>query len=105
MDKDRVFVGLECEVRATGTSSSEIWTVKKIVQNKSGDWEVFAKGNKTAFNRTFTLEQLVGVHSHMAKEIVSESGEVVGTIDGLDMHIENINYMPHQERRGRKSEE
>lgn len=102
MDISEIHVGLEYEVEATGTKSTEIWTVVSKKQNPKEVWEIECKGSKTAYNRVFTPEQFRKVHTHMAKDIVSETVEQVGTIAGKAMNIEDIKYMPFHERRGRK---
>lgn len=98
MQIEDVKVGCEYRVEAPNTNSREVWTVKSI----KGD-EVTCKGSKTPYERTFLSSQLQEIHKKMAKPIVSESVKVVGEIHGKSMNIERIDYMPHHERRGRKS--
>lgn len=97
MKAETIREGLEYEVEAPNTNSSEIWTVVKI----NGE-EITCKGSKTSFVRTFLAEQVKGIHKHMADEIISESIEVVGQIMGCDMCVERIDHMPFHKRRGRK---
>jgi hypothetical protein len=102
MNVEDITIGFKYTVDAVGTNSLEVWTVTKKSQNKRGDWEITAKGNKTPYARTFLAEQIKGIHKTMAKEIISESVEQVGTVMGTPMMIEEITYMPLHARRGRK---
>lgn len=91
-------VGLKYKVEAVGTSKFETWTITEI----NGD-EVTAKGDRTAYPRTFRKNNFKELDKKMAKQIISESTELALTLeDGSECYVERIDNWPAQERRGRK---
>ena len=96
-------VGLKYKVESTGTNKYETWTIKEIKENKHGDVEVTASGDRTTFLRTFTPDKFKELDKKMSKEIITETGGVAITLeDGTEALVENIINWPAQERRGRK---
>lgn len=78
-------------VNATG------WYEIRTLPNANGELEV--KGHE-AHNRTISVSQLGKRKNKMG--IISNSVEKVGEIHGKEMWVEDVVFLPHQERRGRK---
>lgn len=91
-----ILVGENYKVKAPGTNSREVWTVREI---KSDD-EILAKGDRTPHIRTFTKEQFVEMNN--PKKIISESEEFITNIGGVEMWVERVDWWPPQKRRGRR---
>ena len=106
MNHDELEAGVEYIVDAVGTDSLERWTITKIYQNKYEQWEVEAKGTKTAHRRVFTPDQFketTQTKKKKSKQIISESVELLATFEGgVEMWREHTTFWPAQAKRGRK---
>lgn len=101
MDIGQILVGQNYRVAAPNTSSHEWWVVIAKKQNKFQDWEITCLRPGAASSRIFKLEHFKQMKN--SKEIISEGVELLGIIDGVEMWVERIDYMPFHERRGRKA--
>lgn len=102
MDENDIRLNFRYTVDAPGATKTELFTVTAKKQNKLGEWEFTTKSEKTGKTRTFLARHFNEMDKKMAKTIVSESIELLGTINGFEMWAERIDYWPAQQRRGRK---
>lgn len=106
MNIDEIVEGIPYVVEAPGcVKKTERWTLKDKKQTKDG-WYVEMRGSFSPYVRTFTPDQVVSidkkVEKKLAESIISESIELVTTIQGKEMWVERIDNWPLQKRRGRK---
>lgn len=103
MDADQILVGCQYKVTAPATTNREWWTVVSKRQNKHGDWEIVCTNSTKASQRIFKPEYFKDMKQK--KEILSEGIRLIGKIGDVEMWEERVDYLPYQERRGRKPKE